>query len=235
MVCFSWWCRPPRKPFKDKVCELYTCVFMCGCSFLMFLTFVFQLLLCFSSNLFFKLEMHSLTLIWTLKMKTSFCCSWMCVFLAKTAAVKSFAWFLSLSPLPTAASIHESPTRKKGARNLHQPSNACAFDIPLAENSLWASWSLLQICSCNLFNSFFIFLRSTVWLFNLETRQLFLFRVEERGGEFREFSAASVDMWKQFSPREDIYSSVEFPFWRLRWLFKSKHWPQFIQDVQHLF
>ena len=60
------------------------------------------------------------------------------VFLAKTAAVKSFAWFLSLSPLPTAASIHESPTRKRGARNLDQP-GACAFRIPLAENSLWAS------------------------------------------------------------------------------------------------
>ena len=215
MVCFSWWCRPPRKPFKDKVCELYTCVCSCvGVLSWCFLPLFFSC--CFAFLQIFFSSLKCILWLWfeLWRWKLHFAVHGLCVFLAKTAAVKSFAWFLSLSPLPTAASIHESPTRKKGARNLHQPSNACAFDIPLAENSLWASWSLLQICSCNLFNSFFIFLRSTVWLFNLVTRQLFLFRVEERGGEFREFSAASVDMWKQFSPREDIYSSVEFPFWR---------------------
>ena len=170
---------------------------------------------------------HTLTLIWTLK-KSSFC-SYVLT-LAKTAAVKSFAWFLSLSPLPTAASIHESPTRKRGARNLDQP-GACAFRIPLAENSLWASWSLLQICSFNLFTHY-IFIRKiherselnfvdgiqTFWYFYLLCDYSILWRGNFSCLELKkEECSKSVDMWKQFSPSlRDIYSSVEFPFGEIR-------------------
>ena len=46
---------------------------------------------------------------------------------------------------------------------------------------------------------------------------------EERGGEFREFSAASVDMWKQFSPREDIYSSAQWDENRKSVRFQRRH------------
>ena len=152
MVLFFWWCRPPRKPFKDKVSELYTCVFMCGCSFLKFSYLCFSAVALLRFKSFFQ-AWNASHFDFDLNSEEIFILFIYVLTLAKTAAVKSFAWFLSLSPLPTAASIHESPTRKRGARNLDQP-GACAFRIPLAENSLWASWSLLQICSFNLFTHY---------------------------------------------------------------------------------
>ena len=89
---------------------------MCGCS-------CSPSYLCFSavvlfSNLLCKLEMHHFD--FDMNFKEHFILFHRCVFvfLAKTAAVKSFAWFLSLSPLPTAASIHESPTRKRGSAQI---------------------------------------------------------------------------------------------------------------------
>ena len=151
MVLFFWWCRPPRKPFKDKVSELYTCVFMCGCS-------CSPSYLCFSavvlfSNLLFKLEMHHLNFDFNSK-EIFILFIWICVFGENSSCQKFCVVPLVESIANCCFDSWITHKKKRERANCIDQGNLAryAFCIPSAKNSLWASRSIFQICS---FTSFY--------------------------------------------------------------------------------
>ena len=130
MVLF--WCRPPRKPFKDKVFLLlyahYTYVCSCVGVPVLLLTFVFQLL-CSFQIFFASLKCITLTLIWTLK-NTSFCFIDVCLcFWRKQQLSKVLRGSSRWVHCQLLLRFMNHPQEKEGARKLHRPRKSCALRL----------------------------------------------------------------------------------------------------------